>query len=151
MFLPPLTTFVTRLIETTWSFNWNEAASSFLVTLGIQNPFLICNWKSKTPRASNYKSQITNYKFLELQSRFARRIGHGFDPAMVDVAATIEHHFGEPFFFGQFGNFFSHHLRRGHVAPGDTRILPVIRRRSRRQGYPFEVVDQLHVHMVERK
>jgi hypothetical protein len=36
MFLPPLTTFVTRLIETTWSFNWNEAASSFLVTLGIQ-------------------------------------------------------------------------------------------------------------------
>src|SRR4029077_12122893 len=34
-FLPPLTTLVTRLMATTWSFNWNEFASSFLITIGI--------------------------------------------------------------------------------------------------------------------
>src|SRR5580692_2541510 len=67
IFLPPLTTFVTRLIETTWSFNWNEPASSFLVTLGIQNPFLICNWQfviqnpRPMPQITNYKSPITNF------------------------------------------------------------------------------------------
>src|SRR5208283_2367754 len=35
MFLPPLTTLVTRLIETTWSFSWKLLASSFFFTVGI--------------------------------------------------------------------------------------------------------------------
>src|ERR1017187_7859260 len=84
IFLPPLTTFVTRLIETTWSFNWNEPASSFLVTLGILKShfrfvignlqFAICNLDGLRSSVTNYKLQITNYKLLELQSRFARRI-----------------------------------------------------------------------------
>src|ERR1700746_2112190 len=34
-FFPPFTTLVTRLIATTWSFNWNDPASSFLITVGI--------------------------------------------------------------------------------------------------------------------
>src|ERR1035438_6542942 len=129
MFLPPLTTFVTRLIETTWSFNWNEAASSFLVTLAILE---------------------SHFSLLELQSRFARRIGHGFDPAMVDVATTIEDHLGNALFFSQFGDLLSHHLRRRHVAAGDARILPVVRRRSRRQRYTLQVVNQLHINMIQR-
>src|SRR5271166_726162 len=52
MFLPPLTTFVTRLIETTWSFNWNEPASSFLVTLGIlKSRFLCRRWSMVVSRS----------------------------------------------------------------------------------------------------
>src|SRR6202521_5471801 len=90
MFLPPLTTFVTRLIETTWSFNWNEPASSFLVTLGIlKSHFLI---SSLVARRSQSNARTTNDQRLELQSRFARRIGDRFDPAMVNVATAIEHH-----------------------------------------------------------
>src|SRR6267154_6452573 len=34
-FLPPLTTLVTRLMATTWSFSWYEPASSFLIIVGI--------------------------------------------------------------------------------------------------------------------
>src|SRR6185437_6213889 len=34
-FLPPLTTLVTRLIATTWSFSWYAPASSFFTTVGI--------------------------------------------------------------------------------------------------------------------
>src|ERR1700687_5042542 len=96
MFLPPLTTFVTRLIETTWSFNWNEPASSFLVTLAI----------------------LKSHFLLELQSRLARGIGDRFDPAVIDVAAAIEHHFGVALLFGQFGYLLPNHFCRRHVAAG---------------------------------
>src|SRR5438552_2108036 len=34
-FLPPLTTLVTRLMATTWSFSWYAPASSFFTTVGI--------------------------------------------------------------------------------------------------------------------
>src|SRR5487761_1433896 len=40
MFLPPLTTLVTRLIETTWSFRLNCPASSFFFIIAIHSLFL---------------------------------------------------------------------------------------------------------------
>src|SRR5271163_2586676 len=132
MFLPPFTTFVTRLIETTWSFNWNEAASSFLVTLGI----------------------LKSHFLLELQSRFARRIGDRFYATVIDVASAIEYYFREAFFFGQFGNLFADHLRRSHVATGYARVFILtfafVGRRSRCQRDSLEVVNQLHVDVIQR-
>src|SRR5271154_4933899 len=127
IFLPPLTTFVTRLIETTWSFNWNEPASSFFVTLGI------------------LKS-----RFLELQSRLTRRIGHGFDPSVINVAPAIEYSFSNAFFFRQFGNLFADPLRRRHVAAGDARIFTVVGCGSCDQSDALQVVDQLHINMIQR-
>src|SRR5690349_5417447 len=44
-FLPPLTTLVTRLMATTWSFSWNEPASSFFVTVGIVFQFAVLRFR----------------------------------------------------------------------------------------------------------
>ena len=63
-FLPPLTTLVTRLMDTTVSFRSSSAASIFWL-----------------------KSNMS-----ELQPRFAGRVGDRLDPAVVQEAAAVEDH-----------------------------------------------------------
>src|ERR1700675_2894021 len=152
MFLPPLTTFVTRLIETTWSFNWNEPASSFLVTLGIlKSHFHFRRRSSVAGRSEQVRErQMTIDHRLELQSRLARRIRQRLHAAVINVAAAIEHDLGHALFLGQLGDLFSYRFRRSHVAPGHAIALAVVRCRGRNQRLTLEVVNQLHVNMVQR-
>src|SRR4029450_3754099 len=66
MFLPPLTTFVTRLIETTCSFKFKEFGSM------------------------RFSSALNGMR-LKLQSRFARRVGQSLDTSVIQVTTPVEH------------------------------------------------------------
>src|SRR5438552_17676499 len=67
MFLPPLTTFVTRLIDTTCSFRFNEFGSM------------------------RFSSALNGMR-LKLQSRFTRRVGQSLHAAVIQVTATVEYY-----------------------------------------------------------
>src|SRR5690348_14269071 len=86
-FLPPFTTLVTRLIETTCSFRFSGPGSM---------RFTIAIW-------------------LELQSRGARRVRQRLDAPVVLIAAAVEHHFGNALLLGAFRHQLANHLRRRHV------------------------------------
>src|SRR6266704_1600802 len=66
IFLPPLTTFVTRLIETTCSFRFKELGSM------------------------RFSSALNGMR-LKLQSRFARRVSQSLDTPVIQVTAAVEH------------------------------------------------------------
>src|SRR6185369_16773333 len=70
-FLPPLTTFVTRLIDTTLSL-MSSCDGSIRSRVRIQ--------------------------LLEFQSRFARSVRHGADAPVVQEPAAVEHHALDAFF-----------------------------------------------------
>src|SRR6266702_619568 len=91
IFLPPLTTFVTRLIETTCSFRFKELGSM------------------------RFSSALNGMR-LKLQSRFASRVGQRLDTAVIEVAAAVEHDFLESLGLGPLGDQLSDHLGPGHVA-----------------------------------
>src|SRR5262249_37663824 len=66
-FLPPLTTFVTRLMETTVS--------------------LISIWEASIFSRVRFMSAIR----LELQARFAGRVRDGLDASVIEEAVAVEH------------------------------------------------------------
>src|SRR6266851_5006146 len=91
-FLPPLTTLVTRLIDTTCSFKLSDCGSiRFTTIFAIQ---------------------------LKLQSCFAGGIGQRLDAPMVNVSAAIEHHLLDPFFLGTGGDGLADEFGAGHVSAG---------------------------------
>src|ERR1700733_12948394 len=69
-FLPPLTTLVTRLMETTFSFRFRLEASMRLA-VGVN---------------------IFSFYKLKLQTRLASRVGQRFHAAMIQIPAAVEHH-----------------------------------------------------------
>src|SRR5579862_2180848 len=95
-FLPPLTTFVTRWMATTWSFKLLALTSMFRRTASVSLRIIL---------------DIS----LKFQPRFPGRRGQGFHTSVVHVTATVEHHFFDPGRFGAFGNLFSDHFCRRHV------------------------------------
>src|SRR2546426_3127323 len=66
IFLPPLTTFVTRLIATTCSFRFKELGSM------------------------RFSSALNGIR-LKLQSRFARRVSQSLDTSVIQVTAPVEY------------------------------------------------------------
>ena len=60
---------------------------------------------------------------LELQSRFAGRIGDCLDASVINVATAIEHHLGDALLLGQFGDLLADGLGRGDVAAGGALAL----------------------------
>src|SRR3984893_10915785 len=125
MFLPPLTTFVTRLIATTWSFRLNWPASIFFLLIAIV--FL-----------------------LELESSFTRCICQRLDTAVIQIAAAVKNHFLYALFMRALGDRLAHILRRCDVATGPLAIALLGKGRCRSQRYAGVVVDQLRVDVVQR-
>src|ERR1700744_3228761 len=103
MFLPPLTTLVTRLIATTWSFRLYCPASSFLFSVAIR--FLISFWPA-------YAAP----KNLKLETGFARCIGEGLHASVIEIPATIEHNLLDALFLRALRNQLAHLLRCRHIA-----------------------------------
>src|SRR5438093_4099167 len=68
IFLPPLTTFVTRLIDTT------------------------CSLRFRVFGSIRFSSALNGMR-LKLQSRFARRFGQCLHAAVIQVTAPVEYHF----------------------------------------------------------
>src|SRR5665213_2212600 len=127
IFLPPLTTFVTRLIETTCSLRFRFADSIRFV--GVVD--------------------ITFYNPLGLEQKpaFTSRVGQGFDPAMIQITAPVEHHRLHALLLGAFGQQFSDCLGAGYVAAIFDAAFFV--RRSRRQGVSRRIVDNLRVNVLD--
>src|ERR1700693_3856744 len=123
-FLPPFTTLVTRLMDTTWSLSWYEPASSFLITVGILN--------------SHFKLGIESHSLnLELQSRFTRSVSHGLHPSVIDVTASIENHFCDALSFGTLGNRLTDVLCHSHVAASGSLAFFALCRVGRNQCLPL--------------
>src|SRR5258706_4247338 len=126
-FLPPLTTFVTRLIETTVSLISSCDASTFSRFLFI-NPI-----------------------GLELQTGFARGVGHGLHAPVIEEPVAVEHDALHALPDEAFRNCLADRLRAGDV-PSVLRLLHRaldrwLDGRGRRDRPARHVVDDLHVHV----
>src|SRR5437867_3646721 len=119
IFLPPLTTFVTRLIETTCSFRFRELGSMRF-------------------------SSALNAMRLKLQSCFTRRVGQRLDAAVIQVTAAVEPYFLQTLGLGSVGDQLSDRLGPGNVAAGGDagRFLD---RGSRHERVALLVVDDLNI------
>src|SRR5260370_714504 len=105
IFLPPLTTFVTRLIETTCSFKFKELGSM------------------------RFSSALNGMR-LKLQSRFARRVSQSLATSVIQVTAPVEHDRFQALGLGPLRDQLSNRLGPGHIAAArDTGRLLVRGRR----------------------
>src|SRR5687768_12243589 len=99
-FLPPLTTLVTRLIETTVSLMSSCAGSIFSrVFISL---FCVCCAAG-----------------LELQAGRTRGLGDGAHAPVIQEPVAIEHHLGDALFLEPLGDGRADHLRALDVAAGD--------------------------------
>src|SRR5436190_21757610 len=93
IFLPPLTTLVTRLIATTCSFRFRVFGSM------------------------RFSSALNGMR-LKLQSCFTRRFGQCLHAAVIQVTAPVEYHFLYAFRLRPLGDELADRLGAGHVAAG---------------------------------
>src|SRR5688500_4629734 len=118
-FLPPLTTLVTRLIDTTVSFSSKSDGSIFSRCCAIS----------------------------ELQSGFARRFGDRADTSVIQIAAAVEHDSRDATLLQALGDHPSEHLGARNVAAarraGKLRLQPGLGARRRTHGPAGEIVDHL--------
>src|SRR5580698_342037 len=116
-FLPPFTTLVTRLIETTCSFRLSVCGS--------------------------IRFTVLNAIRLKLQSGFPCRVRQGLDAAVVDIAAPIEHYLLNSLFLGSPGNDLADGLGRRQVAT--LGAVSLFDGGSGNQREAVGIVDYLHI------
>src|SRR3984893_16840071 len=137
MFLPPLTTLVTRLIETTSSLRLRRFASIFFFIAIMSCPAF-------------WRPMRTPWETLEIESSFAGCVGKGFHAAVVEIAATIEDHLLDALLFRALGDELANLSSGSDVAD----ILLVFGFLAEGggggDGDSVEVVDELGVDVVER-
>src|SRR5436190_13556675 len=130
-FLPPLTTFVTRLIDTTVSLISSCPGS-------IRSLVFMC--VHRQPAAASTS---------EFQTRLARRIRNRANTAVIQKAAAIEHHAFDPFVDRPFRDRLANGLGALQVSAADIlreRALdPRLHTRCRRERLAFHVIDHLRV------
>src|SRR5712691_495569 len=114
-FLPPFTTLVTRLIETT------------------------CSFRLRVPESIRF---VMGMIFLKLQSCFARRVGQRLHAAVIQIPAAVEHHGVDALVLGALGNQLPDGLGAGEIASIGGVLLV---RGGRNHGMAPGVVDQLRV------
>src|SRR5512132_270983 len=123
-FLPPLTTLVTRLMDTTVSLNSIWPASIF-----SRKRFMVAT--------------------SELQAGFARRVGHRFDAAVIEEPVAIEHHALHALFLQPLGDGLADRLGAGDVATLGRLVERALHGRlgrgRRRDRLAVGVVHHLHV------
>src|ERR1700722_10811257 len=137
MFLPPLTTLVTRLIETTSSFRLRRFASIFFFIAIMSCPAF---WRPiRTP-----------WETLEVEARFAGCVGESFNATMVEVTATIENHLLDALLLRALGDEFANFSSGSDVAAVLLICGLLAERRSGGDSNSVEVVDELSVDVVER-
>src|SRR5580692_6781365 len=126
-FLPPLTTFVTRWMATTWSFKLLALTSMFRRTASVSLRMCL----------------DINLKF---QPRFPGGCRQGFHAAVVHVPAAVKHNLLDPGGFGALGNLFSNHFCRRHVV-ASLEILAgfLVNRAGRDERAAAAVLDDLRV------
>src|ERR1700677_4403434 len=115
-----------------------SARSSLLLRRSLRSP---------PPRCWSPLAMLA--RFLEVQAGFARGVRQGLDPAVIDVAAAVEHDIFEALFQGAFG----HQLADpdGGVLVGALGpLLAAFQRRGVRQRDAAGIVDDLGVDVLRR-
>src|SRR5712692_6663215 len=131
-FLPPLTTFVTRLMAMTSSFR-SEGLTS------------------RRRRTAKLSRKICFDIGLELQPRFPRRIRERLDAAVILVSAAVEHYFSYSSRFGALGNNLADHFRCRNVASTLQILLGfTVHRAGGDQRLARTVVNHLRVNVSQR-
>src|SRR5271155_5097858 len=97
-FLPPLTTLVTRLMDTTWSFK-----ALALASIGR--------------RIESVSRNVCFDIRLEFQPRFPRGLGQRLHPAVVAISAAVENNLRNSLGAGAHRHRLAHDLGGSHVAP----------------------------------
>src|SRR6267378_7058139 len=131
-FLPPLTTFVTRLMAITSSFKSE-------------------GFTSRSRRTAKLSRKICFDIGLELYPRFPRRICERLDAAVILVSAAVEHHLADPSSLRALGDRFANDFRGRNVAAAlQTLFRFAIDRTRRNQRLSGAVVDYLRVNVPQR-
>src|SRR5688572_8862429 len=124
-FLPPLTTLVTRLIDTTVSLISSCDASTFS------------------------RSRFINAMRLKLQTCFARRVGHCLHAPVIEEPVAVEHHALDALLQQPLGDRLANRLGALDVAAGRLLRQPALHGRldgrGRGDGAAGHVVDDLDV------
>src|ERR1017187_1615607 len=142
MFLPPLTTLVTRLIETTSSFRLSRFASNFFLVNAIM--------PSIFPAACSSVCLARPKLKLKLQTSLTGCIGQSLHPAVVQVSAAIEDNLLDALLLRALCNQLADRLRGGHVSAVVFVRGLFAERGCRDQGDAVQVVDELRVDVVQR-
>src|SRR5580704_6540106 len=133
---PPFTTLATRLMCTSLSTN-SLSRSSFLRPCGS--------------RAISVRLVADRIRRSEIQPALAGGLGQGLDPAVIEIAAAVEHDVLDALLFGAFGDELAHRLGRIDAGAG---LLALARRffdrRRRHERDALVVVDQLRVDVLRR-
>src|SRR6201986_1729813 len=126
---PPFTTLATRLMLTSFSVNSLSSRSR-----PCRSPSL--PRRSPCERAWPIPSEI--------ETALAGAIGQGFDPAVKQIGAAIEHDLRDPGRFGSLGYQLANGARRGNIGAGlEAGLQPAVEGRCRRQSPSGRVVDHL--------
>src|ERR1700734_3673188 len=131
-FLPPLTTFVTRL-------------------MAITSSFRSVGFTSRSLRTAKLSRKICFDIGLELYPRFPRRVGERLDAAVILVPAAVEHYFCHSGSFGAIGNGLADHFGcRDIAATLEILFCFAIDGAGGDKRLAGAVVDDLRVDVAER-
>src|SRR5688500_13548077 len=163
-FLPPLTTLVTRLIETTVSLISSCDASTFSRSRFINAiywpTFSNCSMgravvAARTATVSSTLASNTSCSPipLKLQPCFARRVGRCLHAPVIEEPVAVEHHALDALFEQPLGDRLADRLGALDVAAGRRLRQRALDRRLDRRGRgdraAGHVVDHLHVHVPD--
>src|SRR5271170_814487 len=137
MFLPPFTTLVTRLIETTSSLRLRRFASIFFFIAIMSCPAF-------------WRPMRTPWETLEIETRFAGCVGEGFYTAVIEVAAAIEDNLLYALLFRALGDEFANLSSSSNVATVLLVFGLLAERGGGSDGDSVEIIDELGVDVVER-
>src|SRR5438874_3322617 len=133
---PPLTTFATRLMPTSFSVNSLSSRSR--------------GWRSPSPlRPSRCVRAIG--PLSEIEPALAGGVGQGLDPAVIEIGAAVKDDPRDPSRLGALGEQLSDRARRPFISAGlQVRLEAGIEGRSRGERAPGEIVDDLCIDMARR-
>src|SRR5580700_9872851 len=135
---PPFTTLATRLMWTSLSVNSLSRSSRRWGSRAIS----LCHVIDPTRSLSGVS---------EVQSAFACRLGQGFHPAVIEVAAAIEYHVLDALFLGAFRDQLADRLGRVDAGAGlQSFARRLLDRRSRHECDALLVVDHLGIDVLGR-
>src|SRR5215213_713750 len=144
-FLPPLTTFVTRFIEMTWSVRSSPCAG--ILCLGCRIAHL-----SETTSGRGLFAALGGLVFafalVLVEARLARRVGQGLDAPVEAEAAAVEDDLLDARRNRALGDGAADALRGLYVA-ARARAQVLLHGRGRGDGHGALVVDDLRVDVVE--
>src|SRR5260370_29857355 len=112
-----------------------------------------CRSPSPRPRRSPCVRAIVRAMRIpsEIEAALSGGVGQSLDPAVEQIGAAIEHNLRDPGCFRPLGDQLANSTRRGDVGTIlEVRPEAAIEARSRRQGAPGRVVDDLRIDVLGR-